>query len=360
MSDSETVNHITLNDRLNAISSLQRNAQGWKERSLSAGETLFEQGEHALALFVLVEGRVGVLVDGASIDELGPGESLGEASVFSHTERRQASVVARTDCRLLVLQRTRVMDLRKSSAPTYDWLLEAALAEIWGRLERRDREIVRIGGDRLEPPPPRGALSSLWRRLRTKGSKAPDMMQTLARVAGLERLPPTILESIAIELVPQRVPADSALFLQGELERELHIVADGKLAIVRENVAGEPQELIVLEPGALFGAGGFIARQPRSASAVARTDCWVLSLSRETAEVFEQPVRRHLYEALLATLRSQLRAANTLMASLLTPEQRLVSSARAVGHLQGWQPNEPLAAVELDELAEHEPDSVGA
>ena len=69
-----------------------------------------------------------------------------------------------------------------------------------------------------------------------------------------------------------------------------------------------------------------------------------LAATREriTAEKLPMGARRSLYEALLATLRSQLRAANELMAKLMTPEDRLATLVRAVGHLQGLQPSDPL------------------
>lgn len=136
------------------------------------------------------------------------------------------------------------------------------------------------------------------------------------------------------------MPADRALFLQGELERALYVLGAGALAIVRELVPGDPQELVVLAPGAIFGAGGFVASQPRSASAIARTDCWVLMLGREAADELPRAARRSLYEGVLSTLRAQLQTANDLIASRTTPAERSASLPRAAGHLQGWQPGD--------------------
>ncbi len=72
------------------------------------------------------------------------------------------------------------------------------------------------------------------------------------------------------------------LFHQGELEHCLHIVTEGRLALVRERGPGKnPQVLHVLERGDLVGELSFIDDTPHTASVMALGDAGVLSFKAE-------------------------------------------------------------------------------
>ena len=82
---------------------------------LEAGETLFPQGMVADALYLLVSGRLSVLVradDGAErlVGTVYPGESVGEMAILSD-ERRSATVRARRDAVLLRLDQASFREL---------------------------------------------------------------------------------------------------------------------------------------------------------------------------------------------------------------------------------------------------------
>jgi CRP-like cAMP-binding protein len=72
--------------------------------SLRPGESLFEAGEPSDRVFVLVSGRVEVLLAGANrpLRTMGSGEVLGEYGMFAN-EVRTASVRAREDTTLISL-----------------------------------------------------------------------------------------------------------------------------------------------------------------------------------------------------------------------------------------------------------------
>jgi len=68
-------------------------------RRLSRGETLVEQGQPGDELFLLLDGVLGVEIDGEPVSEVGPGAVLGELAVLEGG-RRTATLRAVTNCRV--------------------------------------------------------------------------------------------------------------------------------------------------------------------------------------------------------------------------------------------------------------------
>jgi Cyclic nucleotide-binding domain len=67
---------------------------------VKAGSTLLAEGEAGDEIVLLLDGMVGVEVDGAAVAELGPGAVLGERASLEQG-RRTATVRALTDCRVV-------------------------------------------------------------------------------------------------------------------------------------------------------------------------------------------------------------------------------------------------------------------
>lgn len=76
-----------------------------RRRTIRAGETLFAANELANELYYVAEGA---LFLPELQQEVGAGSFIGEFALFSDSGRRTATVVARTDCTLLVLSRNAV------------------------------------------------------------------------------------------------------------------------------------------------------------------------------------------------------------------------------------------------------------
>ncbi|MGF1475357.1 MAG: patatin-like phospholipase family protein [Geminicoccaceae bacterium] len=106
--------------------------------SLPAGWTLFEQGEEADGLFVLISGRLQIVVGGdqgreRSVNQIGPGETVGEMGVLTG-DARTGTVVAVRDSELVKLGR-----------PVFDVLVQKqpdAILHLTRILVRRLRRIT--------------------------------------------------------------------------------------------------------------------------------------------------------------------------------------------------------------------------
>ena len=70
-------------------------------RSVRAGDAIVEQGNQGQEMFIVLDGVIGVEVDGRELVELGPGAVLGERSALEGG-RRTATLRAVTPCKLAV------------------------------------------------------------------------------------------------------------------------------------------------------------------------------------------------------------------------------------------------------------------
>ncbi|HEY2208971.1 MAG TPA: cyclic nucleotide-binding domain-containing protein [Gaiellaceae bacterium] len=73
-----------------------------KRRKLAEGETLVEQGAEGDDIYLLLDGVLGVEVDGEEIAEMGPGTMLGERASLEGGVRT-ATLRAQTPCRVVVI-----------------------------------------------------------------------------------------------------------------------------------------------------------------------------------------------------------------------------------------------------------------
>ena len=71
-------------------------------KRLSPGDTLVEQGEPGDELYLLLDGVLGVEVDGEEVAEVGPGAVLGERALLEGGTRK-ATLRATTAARVVVI-----------------------------------------------------------------------------------------------------------------------------------------------------------------------------------------------------------------------------------------------------------------
>lgn len=75
-------------------------------QSLPADSTLFQEGDAGNVMYVLVAGHATIHGGDLLLEEIGPGDIVGELAVIDSSPRT-ASVVANTDCLLAVIDQSR-------------------------------------------------------------------------------------------------------------------------------------------------------------------------------------------------------------------------------------------------------------
>lgn len=101
----------------------------FSERRVPVGAVLAKQGEMSgVAFFVIADGEAAVIVDGARVGTLGPGDYFGELAMISQRER-MATVEALTPMRCHAI---RFWDFRAFAKknPDVTWKLLQHVAEI--------------------------------------------------------------------------------------------------------------------------------------------------------------------------------------------------------------------------------------
>ena len=97
------------------------------EVDVKAGRVLMREGESGKEFFIVVSGNVRIERGGRKVNEIGPGDFLGEIALIDRGPRT-ATAIATEDCRLLVLSITGFRTL-VSKYPTVQGKIMRALAE---------------------------------------------------------------------------------------------------------------------------------------------------------------------------------------------------------------------------------------
>lgn len=103
MAYEETLGSVPLFSRLER-NDLQRLGKTVVARQYKAGETIVQQGEQAVAFYVIVSGKVSVEKDGKKLATKGPGEAFGEMALLDGFPR-VSNVIATEDTECLVMTR---------------------------------------------------------------------------------------------------------------------------------------------------------------------------------------------------------------------------------------------------------------
>ena len=73
-----------------------------------AGETIFQAGDEGHCMYIVQAGEVDVRAGDVLVETIGPGGIFGEMAIIDKSPR-SATVVARSDCRLVALDETKFM-----------------------------------------------------------------------------------------------------------------------------------------------------------------------------------------------------------------------------------------------------------
>jgi CRP-like cAMP-binding protein len=99
------------------------------EVSVPDGYMLATEGQFAHEFFVIEEGSAEVTQKGTAIGELGPGEFFGEIGLLE-TERRTASVVAKTPMKLIVMFEREFKQMQQEMPETAERIRAAIRARL--------------------------------------------------------------------------------------------------------------------------------------------------------------------------------------------------------------------------------------
>jgi len=103
----------------------------------SAGQTIFNIGDHGDLMYAVLEGEVNIIVNNTITETTIVGGVFGEMGVVDDDHIRTATAVAKTDCKLVAINRKRFMFLVQQT-PYFAVEIMQILA---GRLHRNDRYI---------------------------------------------------------------------------------------------------------------------------------------------------------------------------------------------------------------------------
>ena len=119
------------------------------------GELIIEEGAPASEIFIILRGRVTIILDKDNdpleLAEFGPGDCLGEASVIG-IQNHSASAVAKEDAELSVLTRTMLMDIYDQDKNTFSMLILNIARELARRLHHTDQVLLHYGRQRDSDP----------------------------------------------------------------------------------------------------------------------------------------------------------------------------------------------------------------
>jgi len=215
-----------------------------KTENFAEMESLFVEGQTSDKMYLLVEGEVSLLRNKKTLDIVKPGEIFGEIAVITQ-QPRAASAMARRFCQVLVLD-ARQFQQALQTTPEFALML-------MNIMNNRLRLTIALMKQTA-------SLPSLDDRdeLRVFDKK---MMEEL--VAAFRARP------------PQTFPAGRTIMKEGDAGVSMYIVIRGRVSVSIKATVVER-----VGPGGTFGEMALVDHASRAATAVADTECQLLTISR--------------------------------------------------------------------------------
>ena len=190
----------------------------WAARLLAPNEVLWNEGQPAGDVGVLVRGRLGVEVSGRPVGDIAHHEIVGEGAAFFRDARRSATVRSLGWSWILTLPTEALGAARRGTAPVYDALLEAAVTTLARRVVRTDHAVAKLAAASQPRPGRDGLRRRLFRRLTSPGPGAPcpPLIPLMRRLPGLGDADPRLVAALSAGWVPVAVEAGQTLFLEGD------------------------------------------------------------------------------------------------------------------------------------------------
>lgn len=225
-----------------------------REERFAAGATIFAEDQKAASgglfsrgsaarMYFVAEGQVALSAAGRTIDTVGAGEIFGEMSVISD-QPRSATATAKADC--------------------VAWSMGAE--ELRGALARLPEFAVML-------------MSVLFDRIRIVTARlAARRIPITANPGEAPVFDPALLARLEAALpraAVARYRPESVIMREGQTGAYMYVVKSGTVAIGVGN-----QLVAVVNPGGTFGEMALVDQSPRSATALAQSECELLSIDR--------------------------------------------------------------------------------
>ncbi len=219
-----------------------------KEETLAAGTVIFAENEKASRIllkrdkmYLLLDGQVALSAKGKPLGVVKVGHIFGEMAAISDSPR-SATAVARSECRVIALDdRQFTAALQKKP--------EFALM-VLGTMILRLREMI-------------ARLSGIPSPTESKETRVFDRKMLASLQAGLG------------DQASVRYERGKIIMVAGQTGALMYVVLEGRVGI---QIRGATVERV--GPGGVFGEMALIDQSPRSANAVAESDCALLAINR--------------------------------------------------------------------------------
>ncbi len=104
---------------------------------IQPGQAVFRAGDKGGGMFVLMEGTATVLGGGSVVEEAGPGALFGEMGLIDQAEKRSATVIAKTACKLVPVDIDRFHQLVRRTPQFASYVMKSVV----GRLRRMNARL---------------------------------------------------------------------------------------------------------------------------------------------------------------------------------------------------------------------------
>jgi CRP/FNR family cyclic AMP-dependent transcriptional regulator len=112
-------------------------------------------------------------------------------------------------------------------------------------------------------------------------AEEPITVSRLREIGLFGALSDEVLEHLASTLKPQRIDAGAMVFREGDPAREMYVVLEGEMEVLKKSRRGRETRVAILGPSDGFGEMSVIDMQPRSASVRALSPGRILRMSTE-------------------------------------------------------------------------------
>lgn len=111
------------------------------EMTVTAGTTIFKEGETALVMYGLLSGTVEMTIKGKLVETLRAGDVFGEGALVHQDHLRTSTAIAKTDCVLVEMNRERFM-FAVQQTPMFALELLQSYSDRFRRLKERYQDLL--------------------------------------------------------------------------------------------------------------------------------------------------------------------------------------------------------------------------